>query len=314
LVSNHTLQVAEGVRETDMLSSQQLQNRFPWLNTADVLAASHSYGGAGWFDPWALLRAMKMKATEMGVTFVHGSLSSAVRSPITKRLERVQVQLGGNKGAVSYSPKFVVNAAGAKASAVQDQLVGGDPAVLGLPVRPRKRCIFFFKCSVPVGTDLDSCPEVAPLTVDPSGVYFRSEGAGGAQTFLAGVSPKQEDDVDCWDPLDLENADHTLWEEVIWPALFNRVQAFGELKVTSSWAGLYDYNTCDQNGIVGFHPDVPNLLCVTGFSGHGLQQSPAAGRAGSELIEYGEFHTLDLSRFGVERLSSKDFVFETGIV
>lgn len=95
----------------------------------------------------------------------------------------------------------------------------------------------------------------------------------------------------------------------------------------NQWAGLYEYNTVDQNGIVGAHPEVPNLVLTAGFSGHGIQQSPAVGRAVSgaqprtdavpphraarslcppehvpELIADGSFTSLDLTRFGVERL------------
>lgn len=29
------------------------------------------------------------------------------------------------------------------------------------------------------------------------------------------------------------------------------------MQVVSSWAGYYEYNTVDQNGIIGRHPEVP---------------------------------------------------------
>ena len=41
------------------------------------------------------------------------------------------------------------------------------------------------------------------------------------------------------------------------------------------------------------------MVLVNGFSGHGLMQSPAAGRAAAELIASGSderFETIDLSR------------------
>jgi FAD-dependent oxidoreductase domain-containing protein 1 len=86
-------------------------------------------------------------------------------------------------------------------------------------------------------------------------------------------------------------------------------------KVQSAWAGLYDYNTLDQNAIIGYHPELKNLILCNGFSGHGLQQSPAAGRAVSELLSNnGSFLTLDLSRFSMERVLDNRPIHEDGIV
>ena len=157
----------------------------------------------------------------------------------------------------------------------------------------------------------------APLTVDTSGVYFRPEGASSRDTFLCGVSPEAAVDEDVADAgaLAVGEDDHrTLFEETIWPALYSRVEAFGELKVQASWAGLYEYNTLDQNAVIGWHPELHNVVHLCGFSGHGLQQAPAAGRAVAELIEHGRYTTLDLSIFGFERVLRNEPVRETGIV
>jgi glycine/D-amino acid oxidase-like deaminating enzyme len=131
------------------------------------------------------------------------------------------------------------------------------------------------------------------------------------------VSPPAHEDVDCIDPAtELQyGADHHWWEEVIWPTLFHRVPAFGNVKVVSSWAGLYEYNTVDQNAIIDFHPEIPNLLLVNGFSGHGLQHSPAAGRAAAELLLHGRFQVLDLSVFSYDRIVGRSpTLLERGIV
>ena len=75
------------------------------------------------------------------------------------------------------------------------------------------------------------------------------------------------------------------------------------------WVGHYDYNTLDQNAILGPHPDVENLIFANGFSGHGLQQAPALGRGLAEWITFGSYQTLDLTQFSVERvLSGKKFL------
>jgi FAD-dependent oxidoreductase domain-containing protein 1 len=74
-------------------------------------------------------------------------------------------------------------------------------------------------------------------------------------------------------------------------------------------------NTLDQNAIIDFHPEMSNVLMVNGFSGHGLQQSPAAGKGAAELLSSGKYETLDLSIFSFDRCCDDVRpVFEAGIV
>lgn len=209
----------------------------------------------------------------------------------------------------------VVNACGAWAGNLIDLIATKCPSpdlVPKLPVKPRKRSIFSFHCQT-LSDHLTFAvpPSSAPLTIDPSGVYFRPDG-GGAGRFLCGVSPLQ--DPDCESTEDLRYCDPHLFDEIIWPALYERVPAFGEIKVKNSWSGFYEYNTLDQNAIIGHHPTFTNLMLCNGFSGHGLQQSPAAGRAISELILEKKFVTLDLSRLSFERIRLNSPFFEDGIV
>lgn len=85
-------------------------------------------------------------------------------------------------------------------------------------------------------------------------------------------------------------------------------------QVTSAWAGFYDYNTFDQNAIIGTHPLINNMYFATGFSGHGLQHSPAVGRAVAELILDGNYKTLDLSDFSFNRILTQEPKLERNIV
>lgn len=100
----------------------------------------------------------------------------------------------------------------------------------------------------------------------------------------------------------------------MWPTLAERIPAFEAVKLQRAWAGHYDYNTLDQNGIIGPHPDVPNLLFANGFSGHGIQQAPATGRAIAELIVDGRFTTIDLARFGYARIREGRALTELNVV
>jgi sarcosine oxidase len=186
----------------------------------------------------------------------------------------------------------VVNAAGFHAADIAAMLD------LTLPVRPRKRIVYVFDCR--------DKPERAPLTIDPTGVWCRPEGAH----FIGGISPPEEQDPDATD----FEIDYGLYEDVVWPTLAHRIPAFEAIKLVRAWVGHYDYNTLDQNAILGPHPEIGNFYFANGFSGHGLQQSPAVGRAIAECIAYGGYRSLDLRRFGFERVLNNRPILELNVV
>jgi glycine/D-amino acid oxidase-like deaminating enzyme len=132
-----------------------------------------------------------------------------------------------------------------------------------------------------------------PLLIDPSGFWIRPEGS----RFIAGVAPAAVDPDDA--PLEPECE---AFESQLWPALAARVPAFEAARLERAWAGYYDMNVFDHNGIVGFHPEVANLGLMNGFSGHGMQQGPVVGRGMAELILHGRFTTVDLTPLSYERI------------
>jgi len=146
-----------------------------------------------------------------------------------------------------------------------------------------------------------------PLTIDPSGVHFRQD---GPTTYLAGGHVDHDSAVD----FDDFAMDHSLWENKIWPIIATRIPQFEAIKVVTEWAGHYDYNTFDQNAIIGPHPEIQNFYFANGFSGHGLQQSPAMGRGLAEILVYGEYRTLDLKPFSFERLEKGNRFSEAAII
>ena len=111
-----------------------------------------------------------------------------------------------------------------------------------------------------------------------------------------------------------DQVDHALFEEWIWPRLAERVPAFDALRVTSSWAGYYEMNTFDHNGLVGAVAPYRNLFTACGFSGHGLQQAPAVGRGLAELIATGQYLTLDLSPLRVDRVAEGRPLREANVI
>src|SRR5690606_33932557 len=138
-------------------------------------------------------------------------------------------------------------------------------------------------------------PANVPMVFDTTGAWIRPEGEG----FICGIAPPADDDPDAAD--DFEPA-HALLEAAVWPALAHRIPALERLRLESAWAGHYEVNTLDHNGIVGPHDEIPNLIFATGFSGHGVMHAPATGRGVAELVTRGRFETIDLSPLGYGRI------------
>ena len=284
LEANHRVQRRLGV-DVALLAPVQLQARFPWLATQDLGAGSLGLSGEGWLDAYGLMQAFRRKAVSLGVEYQQAQVSAVQRAG--RAITAVTLSDGA-----TVSCGLVINAAGTGAPAL------AQSAGIFLPVQSRKRCVFFF--STPA--EVSQCP----LVIDPSGAYFRPEGSG----FICGISPTENQDPECFD----FEVDHTLFDNVLWPTLAARVPGFEAARVQNAWAGHYDVNTLDHNVILGAHPEVDNLLFANGFSGHGMQQSAAAGRALSELVTFGSYRTLDLSAMGWTRVIEQRPLLEINVV
>ena len=293
MLENYSTQMENGV-EAELIEASRLKQRFPWINTEDLSLASLGVGKEGWFDPWLLLNAFRSKLLSLAVNVISGdvigieSTGNSIRGVTFK-------DSNGDTARVSCSN--LVIAAGAWSDDVV-KLIRSD---LGLPIRPRKRCVFVFKCQNAPRADY-------PMLIDTSGVYSRREGA--RDTFICGKSPSRVQDPDTFDI----EVDYELFDREVWPAVAHRVPAFEAIKLVSAWAGTYEYNTFDQNGIIGRYAGFDNLFVVGGFSGHGLQQAPAAGRAISEIVLDGESHSIDLKRMGFERVTDNSPFKEKNII
>ena len=284
LEANHRVQRRLGV-DVALLAPVQLQARFPWLATQDLGAGSLGLSGEGWLDAYGLMQAFRRKAVSLGVEYQQAQVSAVQRAG--RAITAVTLSDGA-----TVNCGMVINAAGTGASAL------ARSAGIFLPVQSRKRCVFFF--STPA--EVSQCP----LVIDPSGAYFRPEGSG----FICGISPPDDQDPECFD----FEVQHGLFDDVLWPTLAARVPGFEAARVQNAWAGHYDVNTLDHNVILGAHPEVDNLLFANGFSGHGIQQSAAAGRALSELVTFGSYRTLDLSAMGWARVVERRPLLEVNVV
>ena len=279
---NNAVQRAEGA-DVALFTAEELGRRFDWLDTRGIAGGCNSLSGEGWLDPYSLLQAYRRKARSLGVEFVHDEAMRVARSGT--RVHSVTLREGGEVEAGA-----VVNAAGASGVREIAATVGVD-----LPIESRKRCTFVFECRDEIAP--------TPLTILPEGIGFRPEG----RTYLVNCAPPPEDDPPTHDT----DVDYAQFEDRIWPALAARVPAFEAIRLTGAWCCHYDFNTFDENAIIGPAPGLDNFYVLAGFSGHGLQQSPAVGRATSELILHGEYRTLDLGRLGYERILAGSPLLET---
>ena len=278
----HRLQCALGA-DVALLTPDALTERFPWLNVADVELGTLGLSGEGWFDGYRLLTALHAKAKALGASFVRGDV-------VAMTVEDARVRTLALSDGRQLSAGSVVNAAGPWARSV------GAMAGIPLPVTASRRTVFVLECPTP----LPRCP----LLIDTSGFWLRPEGA----YFIGGIVP-----VDAGDGRPLEPELDT-FEEDFWPLLAHRIPAFEALRVVRAWAGYYEMNTFDHNAIVGAHPTVRNFYCMNGFSGHGMQQAPAVGRALAEQILFGEYRSLDLAPLAFERIAAGRPLPESAII
>lgn len=286
LAANHRTQTAEGA-DIALLSPADLEARFAWLSAEGIAAGAYGRSGEGWFDAHALLALLRTALKSRDVDLLKGEITA-----IARRGDRITgITLADG---TTIEAGLVVNAAGPNAGNIA-ALAG-----LALPVEPRKRSVFVFEAAERL---IDM-----PLLVDPSGVYVRPEGS----VYITGGAEDAATDGPA-DPADFE-PDWPLFEDVIWPVLAARIPAFEALKPGRAWAGHYDYNSLDQNAVIGPHPQVENFLFANGFSGHGLQQAPAVGKALAEWTVHGEYRTIDCAAFGYARIAQNQPFPELNVI
>jgi glycine/D-amino acid oxidase-like deaminating enzyme len=135
-------------------------------------------------------------------------------------------------------------------------------------------------------------------------VFVRRDGT----SFLTIVSPDPEADFDDL-PLD---PDFSLFEDRIWPTLAARIPAFEQLRIKRAWAGYYEFNPLDHNGLVG-STAIANLYVAAGFSGHGLMHCAGVGCGIAELMNGGAYSTIDLHPLRPSRFADGEPVREEAV-
>lgn len=267
----------------ELLDPAELKSRFPSMNVSD-LGMGALTPQDGWCDPNGLLWGFRRKAVELGVQYIRARVVAA-------KLERFKVKsIVLDDGRVLCADAFV-NAAGAWAGEVAAYFD------MPLPIRPLQRLEHYFTAGSPM--------EKIPYIKELSRLAFRSEGQGFSGGVVNGLGTRE---------FDFE-IDHDYFERVVWPAVAHRFPPMEAAKCHRTWSGLYEQNELDGNPVIGPWTDrLPNLYTVAGFSGHGMMHAPAAGRAIAELILHGAYQSINLGKFGYQRIAASLPYPELGIV
>lgn len=288
LRENQKIQHAAGAA-TQLMTRDQIAQAYPFYNLDDIVLGSINLVDEGYWDGTAVFDCQRRAAKEAGVEYIQNEVVAITKNAAGTQVESVTLSSGE-----VVSCGQVLNASGPRANRTA-QMAG-----IEIPVEPRKRFTWIFTAEKPLDRDL-------PLTIDPSGVHVRENGGG---TYQAGGHADIDPAVD----FDDFAMDHSIWENHIWPTLATRIPQFEAIKVQSEWAGHYSYNTFDHNAILGPHDEVSNFYFLNGFSGHGLQQSPAMGRGTAEIMLHGNYKTLDLSEFHFNRIGQNRPVSEKAVI
>ncbi len=288
LRENQKIQHAAGAA-TQLMTRDEIAQAYPFYNLDDIVLGSINLVDEGYWDGTAVFDCQRRAAKEAGVEYIQNEVVAITKNAAGTQVESVTLSSGE-----VVSCGQVLNASGPRANRTA-QMAG-----IEIPVEPRKRFTWIFTAEKPLDRDL-------PLTIDPSGVHVRENGGG---TYQAGGHADIDPAVD----FDDFAMDHSIWENHIWPTLATRIPQFEAIKVQSEWAGHYSYNTFDHNAILGPHDEVSNFFFLNGFSGHGLQQSPAMGRGTAEIMLHGNYKTLDLSEFHFNRIGQNRPVSEKAVI
>lgn len=274
---------------TQLMTADEIKAAYPFYNVDDIVLGSINLVDEGYWDAMAVFDAWRRSSRERGVEYVANEVVAMTTNADGTRVESVTLKSGE-----VISCGTVVNASGPRASRTA-KMAGID-----VPVEPRKRYSWIFSAEKPLDRDL-------PLTIDPSGVHVRENGNG---TYQCGGHSSIDPAADYDDFV----MDQALWQDHMWPILATRIPQFEAIKVTSEWAGHYAYNVFDHNAIMGPHTEVKNFIFLNGFSGHGLQQSPAMGRATAEWLTYGAYRSLDMTPFHYQRIERNDPIIEKAVI
>ncbi|HEX5503657.1 MAG TPA: FAD-binding oxidoreductase [Thermomicrobiales bacterium] len=264
------LQHSLGAR-VEVLAPAEAARFVPGTHTADLVGATFGPDD-GYCDPHAIATGYLARARERGVRLLRARPATGL-TLAGGRVVAVETPAG------PLGCEVVVNAAGCWAGEV------GALAGLAIPVRPYRRCVY-------MTAPLAAIPGEVPLSIDVgSGFYLRKAGPG----VVFGLSNPDE-------PPGVNLEVDWAWLETVWRAGCRRFPVLEDAALVEArcWAGLYEI-TPDDMPVLGRHPDLPNYVDASGFSGHGVMHSPATGLLIAEEILDGRAHTIGIDGLRITR-------------
>lgn len=287
---NVEMQRSLGV-DVHWLTPEEAGARAPGVDVEGVLAATFC-ARDGIADPNGVTLGFAGAARRAGARIRQGVTVTGVRTR-GGRVAGVETSAGLIETGV------VVNAAGPWAKQI------GEMAGVHIPIEPLRRHIFVAEPPSPDGWSRDgvrTAPESRIMVIDfETTFYFHREGAG----ILFGMGDPDEpfgfdSEVD-WDVL-----------EKVAPVAARRLPVLNDAPIAHAWAGLYEM-TPDAMPVLGPVSGLDGFHVIGGFSGHGFQHAPAAGRIVADLVA-GRDPGMDLSPFAFERLESGALAGEANVV
>nr|CDS33968.1 FAD dependent oxidoreductase domain containing protein [Hymenolepis microstoma] len=300
-----------------LMTPEEVEKRWPWINTTGVPLASYGDRNEGWFDPWLLVRRLRNKAHTFGANYVVGEVEEfsffnslthttfqdrPLRAPLdAPRLSEVAIRIPtGDLEKIAFH--LVINCAGAWSGDVLKMAMANvNEEVLPLPLEKRKHNIFIVRPDYSQSSE--SFPGIdCPILLDSTGLMLQRQGLTGDFAVCMNPSMPREGK-----PVDSENleVDYSEYHEHIQPLLAKRIPSMATSHIQTAWACFNDYNPVDQSLIVGQHPYLYNMIMATGASGLGIQHAIPIGRAVAELVHYKHYKSIDLTRFSFDRFYLK---------
>ena len=304
------LQRAAGLAEVEFLDKAAVDERWPYLDTTGIAAATWCPRD-GFLFPAIIYQDGAEAARSLGATIIQndpvvgvdrsGARAAAVRLASGRRLEG----------------DLFVNATGFMANPTS-KLFGGRE----LPIKVERRYLYFLaglKADSDWGLGLAEFPAL-PMIVTPAGAYARPENAQLMMGWLQHARPAaagldNQDEIEPGFGPGLGEYGPAVRKEVaqVLPA----VEDMGKLAAVTT--GFYD-TTPDHNPLFGYDGGVENLVHAVGLSGHGLMHAPFSALIVAELVRRGAdvaalelplgLGPVDLGLYALDR----DFVSAEGMV